>query len=162
VLKDLAESPAMFLGEMNRLLYDNTESHFLTAAYMVVDSARQSITYAQAGHIPLIINNRQGHQIREYKPKGSLMGIKTTLNSEEIQIPLHQGDRIILYTDGITELWDQSNQEMFGEKSFYEFIYASEGVNHLNFAANLENKLNEWHGEGSYDDDITYVVIDHG
>ena len=113
-LSQIYQSPRQLLIEVNRILSENLDSRsFITMTYAVIDLANGVMTYARAGHTPLIYlpgpsAALQGAQV--LIPSGMVLGLridgaidKFTELLEEMQIALHTGDVIVLYTDGITE-----------------------------------------------------------
>jgi serine phosphatase RsbU (regulator of sigma subunit) len=52
--RDAARDPAQFLLGMNRVLHGNTQSQFVTAAYVYVDCRERLIRYSAAGHPPML------------------------------------------------------------------------------------------------------------
>ena len=97
---------------------------FITMSYIVVDLQRQVITYARAGHCPLLlVPARRGSVLPPVKtlaPDGLVVGLKlddgTLFDSllEEVTVPFVPGDLVVLFTDGISEMMNPE-QDCFGE-----------------------------------------------
>lgn len=106
------EHPCQFLDHLNQKLVDYytvVNGAFVTAFYGVLDPARHEFRYACAGHNPprLIC----GTTITPLDAVGGLpLGIMPTQECAEAAVPLHPGDRICLYTDGIVESQDDTNE----------------------------------------------------
>ena len=91
---------------------------------MVVDLREQVMTYARAGHCPLLlVPARRGSLLPPVKtlaPDGLVVGLKlddgTLFDSllEEVTVPLAAGDLVVLFTDGISEMMNHE-QDCFGE-----------------------------------------------
>ncbi len=158
--KHLSSRPDTFLEEMNRILSGNIEKQFLTAAYTYFDLDRKKLYYANAGHEPLIILRNGSLKIESHKPRGRIIGWMDEIKCEMEEIDIGTGDRIILYTDGITEVYGAGN-EMFGENALYEIIRKSSHLDASSFADRLLDELKQWAGKDAhFHDDITLVIID--
>jgi serine phosphatase RsbU (regulator of sigma subunit) len=121
IMKNDPDDPARMLNSINRILSGHMYRHFMTASYLYFDLEKQSMCFARAGHLPLLVANRTEGTIASYLPKGKAIGWVTDLNCQNEEIPVRRGDRILLYTDGITEALNE-NKEMFGTESFELFI----------------------------------------
>jgi len=95
------EKPSALLSFVNNKIFGQTGGNFLTAFYGIYNKETNSFIYARGAHNPpyLIRNN----QIQMLESKGKMLGIFETLSFEEQTIQLQQGDKIIFYTDGLTE-----------------------------------------------------------
>ncbi len=123
-LKSLAAehlSPADVSTRLNDLLYANIPLHkFVTAFYAVVNIADRTLVFTNAGHNPSLLIRRSGECIR-LEAGGSVLGAFPNILFAQEQIQLHEGDRLLLYTDGLTEAVDQSG-EQFGEQQLEELL----------------------------------------
>jgi serine phosphatase RsbU (regulator of sigma subunit) len=101
------ESPSGFLQFINNGLVGLTGDNFLTAFYGIYDSSAGTLTYSRCGHCyPLLLRNCE---ISPVKSSGTIMGIAKDINIEEKVINLCKGDKIIFYTDGLTEATNSGN-----------------------------------------------------
>ena len=124
-LSQIYMSPRQLLIEVNRILSANLDSRsFITMTYAVLDLAAGTMTYARAGHTPLIYLPgpavaEPGAQI--LIPSGMVLGLRIDGAAEkfdelleEERIALYAGDIIVLYTDGITEAMN-AESDLFGD-----------------------------------------------
>ena len=74
--------------------------------------------------MPTLVYRREGREVLELNAKGMPLGWFKNLKIEEKEFQLLSGDRLILYTDGITECMDP-RRELFGDERFREFIIAN-------------------------------------
>jgi serine phosphatase RsbU (regulator of sigma subunit) len=97
-----AHDPARVLTAMNRILYGHMERTFVTAIYAVIDSDSRTITFANAGHPPLLIG-RDNNYVEESREHGCLLGFLPDAPYTNERLELQPGDCVLLYTDGVPE-----------------------------------------------------------
>ena len=168
-LSQTYQSPRQLLIEANRILCDNLDSRsFITMTYAVIDLVNGVMTYARAGHTPLIYlpgpsATTQGAQI--LIPSGMVLGLridgaaaKFDALLEEKQIPLHTGDVLVFYTDGITEAMN-TESDLFGDSRLSQIV---EEHGHLDSGELRERILREieaFVGTADQHDDMTMILI---
>jgi sigma-B regulation protein RsbU (phosphoserine phosphatase) len=138
------------------------QGQFTTAGYLFLDARKGAGLYAAAGHPPLLMWRKRDRRIHEFRENGLLMGVRAGETYASVPFELHEGDRLLLYTDGITEASNSAN-EFFGEERLKEFLVAEERLAADTFADALLEKVAAWPGRGSgraQSDDITLVVVD--
>ncbi len=100
-------SPSGFLQYINNELVGLTLDNFLTAFYGIFDSHAGTLSYSRCGHCyPLLL--RKG-EIIPVKSSGTIIGIAKDIIIEEKTIELYRGDKVIFFTDGLTEASDRNN-----------------------------------------------------
>ena len=113
-LSQIYLSPRQLLVEVNRIISDNLDTRsFITMTYAVIDLKAGRMTYARAGHTPLIYmrgGSGTTEPVKILVPSGMVVGLripgaheKFMELLEEESIDLTNGDVIVLYTDGISE-----------------------------------------------------------
>ena len=109
-------TPAMFLEHLNiQLIKMLPESYYLTCFYGILNTTTGELCYANCGHpSPFLL--RKGASVEHLRSKGFYLGLDPRLDVEEQFINLVHGDRIVLYTDGLTDL-RISESESYGEKN---------------------------------------------
>jgi sigma-B regulation protein RsbU (phosphoserine phosphatase) len=114
-------SPAEVSTRLNRVLYSNIPLHkFITAFYGVVNIPRRTLTYTNAGHNPPLVVHADGECVR-LDTGGSVLGAFEDLDYEQGEIQLSGGDRVLLFTDGLSEAVDENN-EQFGEQRLCDLL----------------------------------------
>ncbi len=160
MLFEHAKDPKRFLSEMNRMLAGNMGDQFLTAVYFYIDAGDKKFLHANAGHQPVIILKRTEGIIIEDNPQGRMIGLSIDNNIELSGFGLDAQDRIILFTDCITEAFN-SNKEMFGIESFKKAIIKTIGMDTEECADYLLAALEDWTGEkGKFADDLSLIIVD--
>src|SRR5215212_2259892 len=95
--------PAAVCGSVNRLLCRNMASgRFATFCYARIDAAGRRILYANAGHNPPILIRPDG-SVARLTEGGMVLGVFPENAYDQAELPLGPGDRLLFYTDGITE-----------------------------------------------------------
>lgn len=146
----LAHDPAALLREVNRTLRGQVRRVFVTASCLFFDMQRRRVDVANAGH-PAPLLHRKG-ELRELGPHGVVLGrFAATYASESIE--LRRGDRIVAYTDGVTEALNGKG-EAFGEARLKELIRGGAD------AEAIARAVRQWRDEQSEADDVTLLIVD--
>ncbi|MGD9146546.1 MAG: SpoIIE family protein phosphatase [Anaerolineae bacterium] len=108
------DSPRQVLLNVNRLLLEMSRAEmFVTVFYGVLDPAQRSLRYARAGHDHPLLFRAGSDQCRALAAYGMPLGFMAEVDLEEADAELGPGDRLILYSDGITHA-ESSAGEFFG------------------------------------------------
>jgi serine phosphatase RsbU (regulator of sigma subunit) len=115
-------TPRRALLNVHRLLLEMSRAEmFVTVFYGVLDPARGTLRYARAGHDrPLLFNPATGH-CHALAAQGTVLGLAIDVSLEEAEVSLSPGDRVLLYTDGITHAESPSG-EFFGVERLREIV----------------------------------------
>jgi sigma-B regulation protein RsbU (phosphoserine phosphatase) len=167
-LSHTEESPKRLLTTVNHLLAEHLDNRsFITATYAVIDLNRMTLTCARAGHTPLIIASRGKTDV--LIPGGMVLGLRLPGAAErfasvldEHTQPLHPGDLIVLYTDGITEATDAAG-EMFGDEGLARVLSGPADLDPAAIRERVVREVRAFVGDAEPHDDMTMVVmrIDH-
>ena len=154
---------ARVLNEMNSLLSGKMEDQFLTASYVYLNLNQHKLVVADAGHCPLLIWRRKEQHMIKLKPKGMIIGFMPEIECPIEEIKLIEGDRIVMYTDGIVEAANPKG-ELFNEENLINLISKYEKQEPEAFIDTVVNQLREWIGgdKKTFEDDLTMVVMDIG
>lgn len=115
--------PAQAFIEIKNLLNGKIGDNFITAFMCCIDLKSGIITSACAGHPPMVLI-RQNGVIELVKPSGKILFDVIDTDYEEVSRTLYNGDKIVLYTDGVFETRDSSG-EMIGEEKFVRMLAAN-------------------------------------
>jgi phosphoserine phosphatase RsbU/P len=154
-----AADPAQVLLGLNQALCGKFQHHFVTAAYLYFDVQKGTVTYAGAGHPPLLLSGGP-EGVRSIEENGLFLGKFSFATYTSVVLPLKAGDRVLLYTDGIPETTNPAGIE-FGTDCFKQFLETERSTSADQFADRLLAELSRWSARGSedQDDDITIVAI---
>jgi sigma-B regulation protein RsbU (phosphoserine phosphatase) len=151
--------PVELLHELNRRFQDDSDAlKYFTMIYGIVDSERNTITLAQAGHpTPLLV--RRGGEILRLGESGFPVGMLPGLEYEQHEHAFEPGDRLVLYSDGVTECASAA-QEAFGVDRLEEVaaLHAA-GTVHQAVGA-IEQALRVWRGTDTFADDVTVLALE--
>lgn len=114
-------SPSLLCARLNSVVYKNTASdRFITFFYAQLDGASGRLHYANAGHNAPFVVRRNGTHAR-LTEGGSVLGVFAELKFSAATVQLAPGDRVVLFTDGVTEACDPEGQE-FGEERLLRIL----------------------------------------
>ncbi|XDD45549.1 SpoIIE family protein phosphatase [Leptospira sp. WS39.C2] len=158
--KHVSKKPNEVLKRINKLLLDSIHKQFVTACYLFFDLEYHRILYASAGHPPVAFYRRKTNKVELVRPRGRILGCFPEIPDEILDLPFSDGDRVILYTDGISEARNLEG-EMFGDERLSNYIIenAKNRSTEL-FADGLIEHVKEFCGKSIPEDDITLVVVD--
>jgi len=156
-----AFDPAKVLHGLNQTLCGKFQHHFITAAYAFVDMEKRTLTYAGAGHPPLLLWGGASVGVRDISENGLFLGRFNFATYSSVEVPLAPGDWGLLFTDGISEATNPAQVE-FGTERFRQFLAGEQNTSADQFADRLLKELSCWsarrRGE-DLDDDITIVAV---
>ncbi|HET9223319.1 MAG TPA: PP2C family protein-serine/threonine phosphatase, partial [Roseiflexaceae bacterium] len=100
--------PADVLARVNTYLLKETHADlFITLFYGVLDPARGTLVYANAGHPPpLVMSAHDPARMHGLAPTGLVLGVEHDVIWKQQAVQLIPGDVVLLYTDGVTEAQD--------------------------------------------------------
>ena len=120
------------------------------------------MTGATAGHPPVLLWRAGDGGLVELGAPGLLLGHFPDAEYTPVGHPIGDGDRIVLYTDGIIEATNRQGQ-FFDPERLREFIASHPGGPAEAFSGALLRHLSSWcergPDTGGFEDDITFVVV---
>ena len=164
IIKDLSER-GLSVNEIftlaNEKLCENNESDmFVTAWIGKFDLSTGKLTFTNAGHNPPLIVHADGEcEYLKSRPGFVLAGMEGIMYREN-EITLNKGDRILLYTDGVTEATD-INEALYGEDRLLSYINKNKNLKAEELLLGLKKDIDLFVGEAPQFDDITMLVFDY-
>ena len=164
IIKDLAESGLPvneIFTKANQKLCENNESGMFVTAWMgILDIPSGKLQFANAGHNPPLLKRANG-TFEQLKTRAGLVlagmeGIKYRVG----ETTLSAGDRLFLYTDGVTEATDINNA-LYGDERLLEFMNKHSNDNSKTLFEKLKGNIDEFVGEAPQFDDITMLMFDY-
>ena len=157
-----ASDPVRVLSGLNQALHGKFERHFVTAAYVFVDIDKGMMSYAGAGHPPLLLWQSATQRVVQCEQNGLLLGPFADAEYSAAVFTLQMGDRILLFTDGIVETKNPSGVE-FGTDRLRQALEAKHDLPANRFVDTLLYSLSNWSEQAigpCQSDDITLLAID--
>ncbi len=153
-------SSTFVMHQLNETLCRSTVNYnYMTSFFCLIDIESKIMRYSNAGHLPPIVYKNETGKFFELNAKGKPLGWFSDLQLIEEQIQLEKGDRVLFYTDGITECVN-SSKELYGEDRFKEFIRANAALAPDIFSNKLINELMIFCNDDKFDDDLCLLVFD--
>ena len=153
------------LGEMvahvnNLLEHDNPERMFVTVFIGILDLSTGKFTYVSGGHNPPLIYRAEENKFRYLETASNFMlGCRKGLKYREQEITLQPGDGLFLYSDGVTEAFNEA-EELYGEERLLETLnLASPPASPEDILAAVRTSLTAYVGQAEQSDDITMLYV---
>jgi sigma-B regulation protein RsbU (phosphoserine phosphatase) len=153
-------TPGQVCERVNRVLAGNLAAgSFVTLFYAVLDRDTRRLVYTNAGHTPPMVVRCDG-SIERLESGGALLGVFKRWTFEHGEVTLEEGDRLVLFTDGITELQDPTDDE-FGEERLAQLVREHRAVSAGELTDRIVSALMDFNN-GVFQDDVTVVVLSAG
>jgi hypothetical protein len=160
VIKALASehsSPKELVEKVNRVMCRNTtEGKFIALFYALLDVDGKTLRYVNAGHNAPILTRKDGTQLR-LQEGGLILGVFEEHSYEEGEIELRPGDRVVMFTDGVSEAVDREGVE-FGEARVAELSHGARQASAEALRGRLLERVTEY-CHGAFEDDATILVV---
>jgi serine phosphatase RsbU (regulator of sigma subunit) len=167
-LSRICRSPRELLITANRIIAEHLDSRsFITMTYAVIDLAAGTMTYARAGHTPLIYVPGPGRGTREARilaPDGLVLGLKIDGGEmferllQEETLPLHNGDLYLFFTDGISEAMNERD-DCFGEGRLGHLVEKHANLPSDQLRERVLREIEAFVGDAPQHDDMTMILL---
>ncbi|MFC2094026.1 SpoIIE family protein phosphatase [Bacteroidota bacterium] len=131
---------------------------FVTFFLAIVDLSTGEMNFTSAGHNPPFLIKAQKDIITLESETSLPLGVKIQKTYKSANISLQSGDKIILYTDGITEAMN-STGDLFGEENLEKVLISSIDEDVKNIAEGIFSVVKTFAGEAEQYDDMTLVAF---
>jgi len=149
--------PDDLCSRVNRLMCGNTPlNKFITCFYGALNVRTQTLSFTNAGHNAPFLLRSTGECLR-LEEGGRVLGVYTDSSYCQAEVQLQHGDRLVLFTDGLTEARDDSGEE-FGEERLLELLSAHRALNAEELQAVILNSVRAFCGNDFHDDAALMVV----
>ncbi|HQR35631.1 MAG TPA: SpoIIE family protein phosphatase [Blastocatellia bacterium] len=149
--------PSELCALVNRALCGQlSPGKFVTFFYAHFDSNQRALSYSNAGHNPPLLLRKDG-ECFPLEQGGPVLGIFKDQMFDQAEIALASGDRLLLYTDGITEA-ENENGEEFGEERLLSLLRSHRQLSAQALQQTVMAAVTEFCG-GNFQDDATLLVL---
>ena len=153
------QAPVTVLGNVNRLLLElGEQGMFVTVFYAVLDTSTGQLTYARAGHdYPLLLRDGAAKPLGG---AGALLGIleDVEIGLTEEKLTLRAGDRLVLYTDGLTDVLNEQG-EFLGLEALTRLMLRHAGLAAEEMCLAVAHDLEVYRGDAEQADDMTLLLV---
>jgi sigma-B regulation protein RsbU (phosphoserine phosphatase) len=151
--------PEEILTQANSLICaDAARGMYITVFYVEIDPQKRLLTYVNSGHNPPYWYRSSKKKIQELAPTGTVVGINPSMQGKQEQIEIDHGDIVLLYTDGITEGFNEEDQE-FGDERLKSILMNNAQKSPADIMKEIQIALEAFVGSAPQSDDRTMVVI---
>lgn len=158
-LRDQARFPEKLLRELNDIMIDRGERTFISCAYTFVDFKNKRLLHANAGHLPLLLQEPGKKAVRKLHPPGSVLGLRKAAEISVEMRHLQPKTRLFLFTDGVIELANRRG-ELFEEERLIGILEEMRDQPLLAVKERLLASLREFAEGEAFLDDVTFVLMD--
>jgi sigma-B regulation protein RsbU (phosphoserine phosphatase) len=156
-LSSLSAAPHLLCARLNSIVCRNTDSdRFITFFYAQLDGTSRRLAYVNAGHNPPFVMRSDGSHER-LRVGGAVLGVFDGRNYELGSAQLLPGDRVVLFTDGVTEACNSSGEE-FGEVRLLRLLEDHRTLSADELQGKILAVVAEFSG-GRRQDDRTLLVL---
>jgi len=156
-------SPADVLSKTNvNIFREIRRGMFVTCMYIIVNMETREMTVASAGHNAMVIWRQATKTHEMVRPNGIALGFDKGPVFDRVireqKIRLNAGDRVVLYTDGVTESMSPEREE-WGDDKLVAFVNKHAQLKSKEFVRLLARELEVHQGAAEQHDDITIVTL---
>ncbi len=152
-------SPAEVLQQLEQEYPLERFGKFFTISYLLINTRTGQVRYSNAGHPPPLLVRSDGSS-EALNAGGSIIGTGCSGPFEEEEILLHRGDRLFLYSDGITEHSNHQDQQ-FGQERLFRKLISNKKRPLEPACDNLIEALKSHGKDMIFKDDVTLIGIEY-
>src|SRR5439155_8996538 len=146
------------MSKVNQLLWESTDANqFVTAFYGVLDEGESVLTYCNAGHNPVVLIRGDGSCVK-LETGGLVLGAFADTVYQESRIEIQPHDILLLYTDGVTEIYNEANEE-FGVERLLDLVKTHPQLTAKEITSLAQNSVLNFAADQTIQDDFTLVVL---
>ncbi|MCA9212804.1 MAG: SpoIIE family protein phosphatase [Planctomycetales bacterium] len=156
---EVTHSPAEILNRINRRYAEIIlDGHFATMVVVLVDRQQMTLTCANAGHEHPFIQE-PGKAVRRLEASDLLLGVDENMSFAEETIPVASGTRIVLVSDGVTEMFDP-DESQFGTHRVSQVMDSSSASDARQLVGDFSEALAKFRRSRPPFDDTTLLAAE--
>ena len=145
---------------MRKILSGQLRGHFVSAAYLWIDTETGKARYSAAGHPPLLYWRAADSSLARITCNRGLIGVPFETEYPVRELACSPGDRFLLYTDGISEPENEVG-EAFGDNKLEEIVHDNPSVSADELSRQILTQLSSWRPASiPQQDDLTLIAIE--
>jgi serine phosphatase RsbU (regulator of sigma subunit) len=155
-------TPSEIFNNINKRLCENNENEvmFITSWFGILELSSGKLVYVNAGHDPPFISqNYSDYNTLTTKPQ-LVLGIIDNMDYIQYETKINKGDRLYLYTDGITEGINQNN-EQYSKDRLLAVLNNNKKTNIAELILKIKKDLNDFTNNMEQFDDETMVILEY-
>jgi sigma-B regulation protein RsbU (phosphoserine phosphatase) len=150
-------SPAALCERVRRVVVSSlTGGRFVTFFFCIVDETTRTIRYCNAGHNPPFLVRAHGG-VEQLAAGGPVISRLLRESYDEGTMALEPGDRVVLFTDGVTEARNDAGEDL-GDERLVQLIVANRHLHAEELQHAVVDAVSAY-CRGRFDDDVTMVVV---
>ena len=151
-------APNISMTKVNYLLWESIErNQFVTAFYGILDATNRTLAYSNAGHNPPLLLDADGNA--HFEERGGVpLGMFRDSRYYEYYVTIEPGQMLVLYTDGVTEAMNSSDEE-YGPDRLVDAVKRGRHLSSRELIDAIHRDVIDWtEGRGAHDD-VTFFII---
>lgn len=150
--------PAKTFEVLNTIVFSNKIlEKYVPAFYGVLDTKNHTFTYSNAGHEPAWFIS--GNEVLELRDGGFMLGGFETELFEEKTIQFQPGDRLVMFTDGVTDIEDQNEEALKIEGALALIKKHHNASTDTPYSTELAHSIFNFSEKTTQTDDVTIISI---
>jgi phosphoserine phosphatase RsbU/P len=150
-------SPSELCAKLNQFMCGNTPLRkFVSCFYGDLDLGKRTLTFSNAGHNPPLLMRRDGECL-QLDEGGCVIGAFCESRYTQREVELNQGDKLLLFTDGVTEARNAAGEE-FGDDRLKHCLQSYDGHSAAELRTIILNEVTRFCA-GNFDDDAALMVL---
>ena len=151
--------PDKVLEKLNeRFMTSGRNINYFTMVYGVINLTKRTLSIVHAAHPPSFLIKSSG-EVKTLGARNFPLGVFPDAEFRTEYYDVEPGDRLLIYSDGVTECKNQEG-ELFSENRLEEFLVNNKSNPSQDIIKDLENTLRNWHVEESFQDDLTFFIVE--
>jgi serine phosphatase RsbU (regulator of sigma subunit) len=152
-------SPVEVLKRINRQILEDTQTNiYVTMFFSIFNPETKELKYCKAGHNPPLLYHIKENKFEKLSTSGLFLGMFEEGNFEEKSIFLSDNDKLVLYTDGVTESMNE-NKEEFKLERFLECIRDTAEFDSVSTVKKIYSSVQKFVGNAPVHDDFTLLIV---
>ena len=147
-------------NKVNQMLCEgNTSNHFVTSWFGILDIRNGKLEFVNAGHNPPLLYSKEKNTFEYLKTEPNLiLAIMENTEYQKHEIILKPGDKLFLYTDGVTEAQNE-NDELYGEERLQDYLNTHIEQDIENTIKGVKDSIDSFVQNAKQFDDITMLEL---